>query len=301
VELSIIITSWNTRELLRACLHSISTFPPKDSYEVIVVENASSDGSAEMIQNEFPDVTLIRNASNLGYAQGNNQGAECAKGKYLLLLGSDTEVRKDALQEMLYFMNEHVDAGAAGCKLVTPDGKLQPSCKRFPTPWNAVALYCSLNWLNARYLMKSFNHDGVRTVDQPDATCLIIRKEIVNSSGLFDERFTILYNDVELCRRIWDGGWKIYFIPSAVVMHHGSRSTKQATPKLRLEMYRNILLYYRIHFGRAAMCLLLPILFFRFLIITRSVVAFKLFLWPRSTKNELAKTSLSSGVNYRHE
>lgn len=254
-----------------------------------------------MILTEFPDVVLIRNATNFGYARGNNQGAERAQGKYLLLLGSDTEVREGSLQEMIRFMNEHYEAGAAGCKLITPKNKLQRSCKRFPTPWNAAALYCSLNWLNGRYLMKDFNYDIVRTVDQPDATCLIIRKEIVDSLGFFDERYTILYNDVELCWRIWHSGSKIYFTPSAVVMHHGSRSTKQADPHLRLEMYRNILLYYKMHFGRAAMCILLPILFFRLLLISKSVVAFGLFRWQRDIGSNIVMTSLSAGVNYRHE
>lgn len=300
MEVSVVITSWNTKELLRACLRSVFTFPPKEPYEIIVVDNASTDGSVEMVETYFPMVTLIRNAVNYGYARGNNQGAERATGKYLLLLGSDTEVSDSAIEEMIHFMNEHRDAGAAGCRLVTPDGKLQRSCKRFPTLWNAMAMYSSLHCLNNRYLMKEFSHDVVRTVDQPDATCLIIRKEVVDSLGLFDERFTILYNDVELCRRIWRGGWKIYFIPSAVVMHHGSSSTKQAPPNLRLEMYRNILLYYKIHYG-AASYILLPILFVRFLFIAKSLVAFKLFFRQRSTKNEIAMTSLSSGVDYRHE
>ncbi len=269
-------------------MRSIYVQPPKGTYEIIVVDNASVDGSANMIESEFPDVVLICNAKNFGYARANNQGAEIAKGKYILLLGSDTEVRGNALEKMIQFMNEYHNAGAVGCKLVTPDGKLQPSCKRFPTPLNAAALYCSLNWLNSGYLMKKFKHDVVRSVDQPDATCLIVRKAIVDSFGLFDERLTILYNDVELCRRIKHSGWEIYFTPLAVVMHHGSRSTKQANPKLRLEMYCNILLYYRMHFGRKAEYFLLPILLFRLMAVTKSPIALKLFSFHHDTKAELS-------------
>lgn len=270
MKLSIIITSWNTRQLLNACLSSILQYPPRCEWELIVVDNASADGSAEMIEKEFPAVVLLKNSVNSGYAGGNNIGFTRSKGEYVLLLGSDTEVFPDTIQTMVNAMDAKQNAGIVSCRLELPGGELQHSCKKFPSVLNAVATYCSLHFLNRGYLMSGFDHLSEREIDQPDATCIMIRRNALDSF-IFDEQFAILYNDVDLCQRIKRKGWKVFFIPSARVIHHGSQSTKQAPPNIRLVMYQNILLYYQKYFGVYARIILSPILVIRYVTATRSV------------------------------
>lgn len=283
MKLSIIITSWNTEELLRGCLASLASFPPNYSFETIVVDNASKDGSAAMVRSEFPHVTLIEHPVNSGYAGGNNIGFSRSSGDYILLLGSDTVVNARTINTLTGFLDQHSDAGIVSCRLIQPNGELQHSCKRFPTVGNAVAMYCSLHALNRKYLMTDFAHDVEREIDQPDATCILIRRSALDGT-IFDERFSILYNDVDLCQRVKRNGWKIYFTPDASVLHHGSQSTKQAPAKVRLVMYQNILLYYQTYFGIAARFLLAPILFIRFAVAARSLSGFSLLYSVRKAQ-----------------
>ena len=275
MKLSIIITSWNTEQLLKACLSSIAAFPPDCPYETIVVDNASKDGSVKMIRSEFPSVHLIEHPKNSGYAGGNNIGFAASKGEYVLLLGSDTEVTANAVQRKVDFLDSQKDSGIVSCRLQYPNGEIQRSCKRFPTVMNAVAMYCSLHSLNKEYLMTEFDHLTFREVDQPDATCVMIRRSALDSF-VFDEQYSILYNDVDLCQRVKRKGWKIFYLPDATVIHHGSQSTKQAPPNVRLVMYQNILSYYQSYFGLPARFLLAPILFIRYCIATRSLNGFSL-------------------------
>jgi len=281
MKLSIIITSWNTEKLLCACLYSIKSFLPSVSCETIVVDNASKDASVAIVEREFPEVRLIKNKYNSGYAGGNNLGFTYSSGEYVLLLGSDTEVFSGTIQTMIDFLDEQKDVGLVSCRLELPNGELQHSCKKFPTVGNAIAMYCSLHSLNKKYLMSSFDHTFIKEIDQPDATCVMIRRSALGEQ-IFNEQFSILYNDVDLCQRIKRKGWKIVFIPSAKVIHHGSQSTKQAPPIVRLVMYQNILLYYQTYFGVYARIVLAPILAVRYCIATRSLSGFKLLFSIKS-------------------
>jgi GT2 family glycosyltransferase len=275
--LSIIITNWNTRELVHQVLQSIFAHPPGVPFEVIVVDNASDDGSAEMIAQSFPMVRLIKNSRNEGYAKANNKGAAVANGEMILLLGSDVVVIDDGLQKMFDYLSSHSHVGAVGCRLLNPDRTVQQSCRRFPTLRDAVLTYLSLHKLAGGYNIRDFDFYKTQEVDQPAATSLMIRKSVVNKLGLFDERYTILYNDVDLCRRMHDAGWKIVYLADAEVIHHGSQSTKRATPAVRLEMYRNILVYYFRNVGSLAVVVLLPILGFRLAVVNRGRQVLGLF------------------------
>lgn len=270
MKLSIVITSWNTKKLLQACLASIHLFPPSISYEIIVVDNASVDDSDVMVKNLFPNVTLIKNTVNTGYAGGNNIGYKNSTGDYILLLGSDTEVFSNTIQTLIDYLDHNLDVGLVSCRFELPNGELQHSCKKFPTVFNAIATYCSIHSLNKEYLMTRFDHATVREIDQPDATCVMLRRATIDSR-IFDERFSILYNDVDLCQRIKKKGWKIVYIPTAKIIHHGSQSTKQASPTIRLVMYQNILLYYQTYFGFYARVILAPILVMRYLFATKKI------------------------------
>jgi GT2 family glycosyltransferase len=204
ITLSICIVNWNTRELLRACLQSIYRYPPDAPFEVIVVDNASSDGSADMVRTEFPQAVLIANAENLGYARGNNQAIQQAQGEYLLLLNPDTEVFPDTLNCALAFLAAHPEAGAIGAKQLFPDGRVQPSVRGFPTPANLLWEVSGLARLFPRalggYRMRAFTYDRLAEVDQPMATFLMVRRAVVEQVGLMDEAFPLFFNDVDWCQ-----------------------------------------------------------------------------------------------------
>jgi GT2 family glycosyltransferase len=276
--LSIVTANWNTRQLLQELLRSLDARPPTVQYEVIVVDNGSTDGSVEMIQDEFPTVRLMRNRENVGFARANNQAALIARGEFLLLLGSDTQVREGSIDRMLEYLDAHQDVGAVGCKLLNVDGSIQHSCRRFPTLLDGILTYLSLEPLARRYTMATFDYSATQEVDQPAATCFMLRSSFMSKQGLFDEQLSILYNDVDLCHRIRSQGWKIVFLANAETLHHGAQSTRRATPKLRLEMYRNVLIYYRRQFGVVACVVLLPILAVRLAVVNRGRCVLGLFV-----------------------
>jgi GT2 family glycosyltransferase len=269
--LSIVIATWNTRELTADCLRSIYTSADygvlKDSLEVIVVDNNSSDNTEEEIKAGFPQVRYFKNSHNEGYAPASNRGMKASNGKYVLLLGSDTVIKDNALLECIRFLDAHSEAGAAACRLVFPDGTLQGNCKKFPTLGNGIKTYLSLDSLNKDYDMAWFGYDKVMQVDQPATTFLMIRNDILKEINYFNEQYRILYNDVELCRKIYEHGYKIFFIPSAEVIHYGSYSTKRAPAKLRRIMYEDVYRYYKDTFGLKAV-ILIPVLFLRFLLVS---------------------------------
>lgn len=267
--LSVLITSWNTRSLLADVLASIQEFPAGVPTEVIVVDNGSTDGSAEMVRTEYPEVHLIENSQNRGFAGGNNQALGASSGRAVLLLGSDTRVTEGSLRTMLEYLESHPGVGAVSPRLLYPDGRPQYSCRRFPRLRDAVATYLSLEVLVPQYTMRDFDFDTIQEVEQPAASCMMIRREVIDAVGFFDERYSILYNDVELCQRIHRRGWSIVYHPDATVIHHGSASTRQSLPELRAEMYQNILHYYTRHFGIRSLVALFPILLVRLAVITR--------------------------------
>ena len=269
IVLSIIIANWNSRDLVRTLLTSIYAHKPEMPVEVIVIDNGSEDGSAGMIEKEFPAVRCIKNANNLGYSRATNQGYRASEGEYVLLLGSDTVIIDNSPQRMLDYLRSHCTVGAVCCRLLNPDRTEQGSCKRFPTLWDGAMTYLSLHVFARKYNISDFDFHKTQRVEQPAATCLMIRRGVVEHVGLFDEQYTILYNDVDLCKRIWSASWEIVYLGDAEIIHHRSVSTRHAGPELRLEMYRNILIYYFNKFGVKAVAVLLPILAIRLAITNR--------------------------------
>jgi GT2 family glycosyltransferase len=255
-DLSVVIVNRNTRALLRACLESLAIEPDQLSIQVIVVDNGSEDGSAEMVAHSFPEAVLLRNAGNTGFAFPNNQGLAESTGRYVMLLNSDTEVRPGALATLVRFMDSHPDAGACGPLLRYPDGRVQPSCSSFPTPW---AHFCDITFLDRLFprsrrfagMITSFAHDRTALVEQPAGAALLVRREAIEQVGALDERFAIYYNDVDWCYRIHLAGWKICFVHDAEVIHHQGVTTRNENRELELtrEMVRNRLDYFSKHFG----------------------------------------------------
>jgi GT2 family glycosyltransferase len=221
---------------------------------VVVVDNASEDGSADMVEEEFPSVRLVRNEENTGYARGNNIGLLRCRGEYILLLNSDTEMIDDAPEKLVAFLRQNPSYGACGAQLINPDGSIQCACMRFPTL--AVTLFFDTfiekwfpnNRVVRRYFMRDFDHAHSMDVDQPPGACFMIRSELLKEVGHLDENLFLFYNDVDYCKRIWASGRKIRFLSGARVMHHVGKSTERY-PDFGLEWHKNRVRFYRKHFG----------------------------------------------------
>ncbi|MDO8683230.1 MAG: glycosyltransferase family 2 protein [Armatimonadota bacterium] len=252
--LTISIVNWNTTELLRAALRAVFDNSPDAKLEVIVVDNASSDFDEAAIASEFPQVKIITNRTNEGYARGNNQVIEASTGDYVLLLNPDTEVRSGALQALIDFMEAHPDAAAAGARLVRPDGSTDQCCRGFPAPFALAGEYLGLAKLlpNCRlcgaYRMTFFKFDRAAEVDQVMGSCMIMSRKAIEEIGNFDENFPIFFNEVDWCFRAKQAGWKIYFTPDAEVLHLGGQSTKQVKSQMRVESMRSLRLFYEKHY-----------------------------------------------------
>ncbi|HEX2190385.1 MAG TPA: glycosyltransferase family 2 protein [Longimicrobiaceae bacterium] len=257
-DLSIVIVNRNTRALLEACLASIRSSPETPGLEVIVVDNGSTDGSPEMVRTSFPEVRLIANAENTGYAFPNNQGIAASRGRYVLLLNSDTEVRPSALGRMVEFMDSHPEAGACGPLLRFPDGRLQRSCYSVPSPRTFVSTMLTLDRRFPRSRLfgnqhTGFGHDRTAEVEAVLGAALLVRREALERVGGLDERLRIHYNDFDWCLRIREEGWKLFFVHDAEVVHHLQATTRAENRHLELqpELVRNLFEYFRKHYGAA--------------------------------------------------
>ena len=252
--LSIVIVNWNTRDYLLGALKSIYEAPPALPFEVIIIDNASTDGSAEAAAAAFPQARLIANTENAGYARGNNQGLEASTGRYVLLLNPDVVLPPGGLEKSVAILEAHPDVGALGVKLVNPDGSVQRSVRGFPTPGTVLCEALGLSHLfpNSRlfgaYRMTWFAYDREAEVDQPMGTFLLIRRQALEEAGLLDERFPIFFNEVDWCYRARQKGWKILFSPEVEVVHYGGGSTRQVSARMAWESRRGLLDFYRKHY-----------------------------------------------------
>lgn len=240
--LSIVILNYNTKDLLRDCLRSIEKANTDGFiFEVIVVDNASTDDSAEMVKKEFPKVKLIVSGQNLGFAKGNNLGIRQAKGRYILFLNPDTVTMPNTFKEMIKFVDSHPQTGAATCKVELPSGKLDEACHRgFPTPWNAFCHFSGLerifpkSRLFAGYSLGWLSLNKVHEIDSGAGAFLIVRKEAGDQIGWLDEDYFWYGEDLDFCYRIKKNGWKIYYVPKVKIIHYKGASSgiKKSSQKI---------------------------------------------------------------------
>jgi GT2 family glycosyltransferase len=248
VDVSIIIVNYNTRALLRDCLASVVAETKGVQYEIFVVDNASMDGSREMLEREFPSVRRIFNEDNRGFAAANNQAIKIAEGRYVLLLNSDTKVLDGAVQKTMAFMENSRDASVVGCKLLNGDGSLQRSCLSFPSEWNLFSesfflyLVFPRTQLFGDYHMTSFNYDSVRSVDVVAGAFMMIRRVVFETVGSFDEAYFMYTEETDLCFRVKAAGFQVVFYPSASIIHYGGGSVVN-TDRF-FEQFNTTLLYF---------------------------------------------------------
>ncbi|MER3413283.1 MAG: glycosyl transferase family 2 [Armatimonadota bacterium] len=248
--LSIVIVNWNTKALLEKCLASLQQHAPAESFEVIVVDNASEDGSAAMVRSRFPQVRLLTERANHGYAAGNNIGIRAALGDAILLLNPDTEFIDDSLQRSVDILRSMPTVGVLAARLVSPDGSTQSSLRSFPRP--LPVLFDLLGFARlfprsrffAKYRYRFFDYDSPAEVEQPMGTFLLSRRAVFDQVGLFDERFPIFFNDVDWCLRVRNAGWTVYYHPGVRVIHHGGAGTRQVHKSMIWESHRSLLRFY---------------------------------------------------------
>jgi GT2 family glycosyltransferase len=269
LDLSIIIVNYNTREFLKRCIVSIAENVKEITYETIVVDNNSSDGSAEMIKKEFPKVRLIANKINGGFSKANNQGVKISKeSKYILFLNPDTIVKNMTLERMINFMDTHKDVGASTCKLIMPNGKIDDATHRgFPTPWNALCHFSGLarifpsSRIFAGYNLGWMDFNSIHEIDVLAGAFMLIRRNAGEEVKWWDEDYFFYGEDIDFCYLLKQKGWKIYYVPDVFITHYkgvsggiksvskeittASEETKKRAIKWRFEAMR---IFYKKHY-----------------------------------------------------
>lgn len=257
-DLSIVIVAWNVHDLLRACLDSIDKAPPSDlRIEVIVVDNASTDGTVAILREFYPHVRLIEPGRNTGFSAGNNLGIAASRGRCVLLLNPDTVVLGDALHTMVTYLDAHPEVGALGPQLLNEDGTVQSSRRRFPSLWTAVF---ESTWLQPaaprrvldRYYMRDVPDDQTVPVDWVQGAALLVRREAIVQAGGLDEGFFMYSEELDWQKRIKAGGWEIVYYPQAQVVHYGGRSSDQVVGQRHIYFQSSKVRYFRKHHGALA-------------------------------------------------
>jgi GT2 family glycosyltransferase len=263
VDLAVVIVNHNVRDLLRTCLRSVEQTTANLAVQVWVVDNGSTDGSAQVVRDEFPTVEL-RETANLGFARGNNlalreivaRASAHDRPRYVLLLNPDTELPPGALAAMVRFMEEHPDAGAAGPRLILSDGTLDRACRRgFPTPQVSLYHFAGLGRLFprsrrfARYNLTFLDPTAVAEVDSVVGAFMLVRGEILSDVGLLDEAFFMYGEDLDWALRIKRAGWKVYYNGEVVVFHHKRASSRQRSARSLVAFYAAMLIFFRKHYA----------------------------------------------------
>ena len=255
MKLSVVIICWNDLRVIRECLRSIFAGTKSADFEVIVSDNGSTDGSVQFIRENYPQVRVVENGANLGFAKGNNAGIRAAQGELVLILNPDTIIHEGSLDKFVAFADQHPEAGAFGCRVLNLDGTYQVACRLFPT----IKRY----WVSALYLHRlarfsslfnfeeyeGWKGESERQIDWQSGCCVMIRGPLLKSLGGFDEQFFYHFEEVDLCRRVWDSGVPIVFTPEATITHLGGQSVNRFPIRFEIEKYRSRYRYFYKHFG----------------------------------------------------
>ncbi|WP_211332068.1 glycosyltransferase family 2 protein [Eilatimonas milleporae] len=264
--LSIVIVNWNTERLLRDCLASVHANPPAMPFEIIVVDNASGDGSRAMVRRDFPQVRLIACRENLGFAAANNIGFGAAAGRYILLLNSDTLIHGDVLAASVRYLDRHDGVGAMGCRVLNADGTLQHSTSQFPGFLNLLLQTLGLDRVSGsaflqRYRMKHWQRDTAQAVDTVSGCYMLVRRACMAQVGLLDERFFFFGEETDWCRRMAEAGWAVHFAPVGTITHFGGGSSGTLNHRRDLMLTQATVRLHLKHSGLAAALAVFLLLF----------------------------------------
>jgi GT2 family glycosyltransferase/lipopolysaccharide/colanic/teichoic acid biosynthesis glycosyltransferase len=255
MDLTIVIVNYNVKEFLEQSIISIKKSCRNIEYELVVVDNASSDGSIELIRQNFPEIKLITNTENKGFAAANNQAIKRAQGEFILLINPDTIVQEDTFSVILNFFKNHPECGMVGCKILNPDGSLQLACRRsFPTPWVAFTKIIGLSKLFpnsklfGRYNLTYLDPDRTYEVEAISGSFMFFRRQVVENIGYLDDSFFMYGEDLDWCFRIREAGWKIYYLPETKIIHFKGESSKKTDIDLILQFYRAMKLFVEKHY-----------------------------------------------------
>jgi GT2 family glycosyltransferase len=256
LDLSIVIVSHNAEKLLRKCLDSISRYQKELVFEVTVVDNCSEDQTTAMLKRDFPQVRLLENRTNPGFSAACNQGIRLASGRYVFLLNPDTEFTAGGITRMIGFMESHRQAAICGPRMVDPQGRVQFSCRSFPSYLTAFSSGQSIlnrlfpaNPLSRRYLLRDRDRTGESQVDWVSGSSLLTRREVFETIGLLDERFFMYAEDVDFCLRARQNGLLTYYFPQVTILHHIGQSTKRKRLSMQVEHHRSMYRFYCKHYA----------------------------------------------------
>jgi N-acetylglucosaminyl-diphospho-decaprenol L-rhamnosyltransferase len=246
----VVIVNWNGRQFLPSLLQSVRAAGPA---EVILIDNSSSDGSQEYLRGQH-GITLIENRENAGFGRAANQGLQITSTPYILLLNVDTQALNGSVELLEQFLNDNSGVGVVAPQLLFPDGKLQPSCRNFPSVWNYTLFLSYLDRvIPAGYLISKHEHKKLRKVDQPMGAVLMMRKSALEQIDWFDPQFSLYMEEIDLCKRMKEAGWEIFYLPEARFIHHAGGSTSQDWERSQKEYFQNVLRYFRKHFSESEM------------------------------------------------
>jgi len=258
VDVSICIVSYQARDLLRECLRFIYATVDSLSFEIIIVDNHSDDGTVEMLGSEFPEVRLLVNDYNTGYTRPNNQAMRESNGCYIVLLNPDTLAQPNAIAELFGFLETHPQVGIVGPKVLNRDGTIQKQCRRSEArPWDSFCYFSGLSRLFPHdkrfsgYLMTYLDEDLTHEAEAVSGSCMMIRRQVIEQVGYQDENFFAYQEDTDYCRRVRLAGWKVFYNPSAQIIHYGGEGGSNVQPfRSIIEWHRSYYLYYRKHFAK---------------------------------------------------
>jgi len=251
MKLSIVILNWNSRHFLERCLQAIYSNITLENAEIIIVDNGSKDGSVEFLKGNYSEIKLIVNTTNKGVGPARNQGMRYAKGEYILILDVDTIVQPGTIDKLIEEMDKKPDVGLAGPKLISPNGQMQYSCRKFPTLISKILRQLPEKW-GSLFLekeeLRTWNHNRTRFVGYVIGACQLIRKKAMEQVGFYDERIFYGPEDIDYCLRMWKEKWKVLYVPSAVVVHDEQRITKRRYfNKLFWEHLKGLCIYFLKH------------------------------------------------------
>lgn len=257
VDVSVVIVSWNAKDYLRVCLRSIDEQSQGLSLEIFVVDNASEDGSVQMVRAEFPHVRVIANQDNRGFAAANNQGMREATGRYVLLLNPDTVILENAIDETVAFAEKHPDAGVIGCQVWETPERIQRTCFRFPGPLNLLLADLGLesaypaSAFFARRRYGDWNRDTEKQVDVVSGMYMLVRREAIDEVGLMDEAYFVYAEEADWCFRFWRAGWECVFTPVAKILHTegGGKSTEKVAVRMYVQKQKSLQIFHRKNLG----------------------------------------------------